>query len=293
MADFLAGYYARLEHEKTMRPIFVVSDLHAGDGGPCDNFAHAANGQREVEFAYFLDYVAKENGRLIVAGDLLDFWQANMSKVLDRRYTLLDRLSRMGARYVIGNHDIDLRYFANSMLSPHPFITGVRTRYLISVAGRNILIVHGHEEDPYCCNDYPDLGRASAIYTGMKERRNGSPFVDGKLGTYGVETRTLGRLSWVGKVWRKLTLRTPARQVIRKNVQSTKECHRVDALIFGHTHEPGTFANPSRKPLGIYNAGSWCGSVPSFVRITPDGIIEVFDWIDKKPIKNSCVLVVR
>lgn len=271
------------------QPIFVVSDLHAGDGGPCDNFAHAANGQRESEFAYFLDHVQKENGKLIVAGDLLDFWQANFSKVLNHRAPLLDRLCRMGADYVIGNHDIDLLYFGHNIEPPHPLFRKIYLRHVVFARDKKILIVHGHEDDPYCCNDYPDLGRASAIYTGTKERRNGSPFT----GKYGVEARTLGRVAAISRLIRRMTFRPSIAQTVRRNVCSTKECYRADAVIFGHTHEPGTFATTGHKPLNVYNSGSWAESTPSFVRITPDGIIECFDWVDGKPVRNPQILVVK
>ena len=55
-------------------PTFCVSDLHLCNRGPRDNFAY--NG-REARFSDFLDFVAASRGRLIVLGDLFDWWQAN------------------------------------------------------------------------------------------------------------------------------------------------------------------------------------------------------------------------
>jgi UDP-2,3-diacylglucosamine pyrophosphatase LpxH len=87
---------------------YVVSDLHIGDGGPRDNFAH---GPGAPLLDSFLDFVDQQDGRLVICGDLFEFWQANLSKVLVRHEPLLARLARMDTIYVLGNHDADLLYF--------------------------------------------------------------------------------------------------------------------------------------------------------------------------------------
>ena len=51
-----------MDNEKT---IYVVSDLHMGDGGPRDNFAFDNKAQ---QFSLFLDFVASQGGRLFVLG---------------------------------------------------------------------------------------------------------------------------------------------------------------------------------------------------------------------------------
>ena len=89
-------------------PIFVISDLHMGDGGARDNFPLD---NREKELGLFLDYVASRRGELIVLGDLFEFWQMNLSKIVMKHMPLLDRLAAMNATYVVGNHDADLDDF--------------------------------------------------------------------------------------------------------------------------------------------------------------------------------------
>jgi UDP-2,3-diacylglucosamine pyrophosphatase LpxH len=61
------------------KDIFVVSDLHIGDGGPRDNFSVDSKAQK---FDCFLDYVEDCGADLFVLGDLFEFWQANISRVL-------------------------------------------------------------------------------------------------------------------------------------------------------------------------------------------------------------------
>ncbi len=103
--------------------VYAISDLHMGDGGPRDNFAY---GDREDRIQLFLDFVEDNHGRLVICGDLFELWQSNVSKVLTKRMWLLDRLARMEAVYVLGNHDADLRYFVGQQHTwlGHPFSSG-------------------------------------------------------------------------------------------------------------------------------------------------------------------------
>ena len=80
------------------RDIMIVSDLHIGDGGPRDNFA----ADNKVEkFSCFLDYVAGQQAELMILGDLFEFWQANIGRVLTRHLSLIERLAAMQA--VVGS----------------------------------------------------------------------------------------------------------------------------------------------------------------------------------------------
>lgn len=272
------------------RPIFVVSDLHLGDGGPRDNFCHMSGGNREHEFRQFLDHVQSENGDVIINGDLHELWQANISKVLTYRVDLLDSLAGMNARYLLGNHDIDLLHFRweKGVQLTHPLFRCMGTSLVMEVAGRKILILHGHEQDPYCSGENPGIGRASAIYTGLKEDRNGGP-LRGKYGSSTVESRTLGRLGWVARVVRKLKGEPSPAQVIRRNMVNLLHNDRYDAVLYGHSHTPGQLQSKNGL-LPIYNSGCWCEELNSFVRINPDGAIGVWDWVEGRAVKNQTLL---
>lgn len=286
------------------RPVFIASDLHVGISDARDNFFHLSGGRREDEFHSFLDYVESKDGYLVVNGDLLECWQNNLGAVLAHRRPLLDRLADMGARYLIGNHDSEVLY-----LREHPLFLAIGKSLTLRIAHQDVLILHGHEQDPYCCGDRPGIGRISAIYTGLKEDRNGSP-LQGKYGSATVEARTLGRLGWVTRAIRKLKGEPSPTQIIRRNMVNLLDDGRYDAVIFGHTHEPGQFwdarmlqsprtiSHPSQPknhctPLPIYNCGSWTEQVCSFVRIEPDGHIGVFDWVNGQPVPNVTSLLVE
>lgn len=282
------------------RPHFVVSDLHSGDKGNRDNFHAMSNGRREDEFNDFLDYVESENGELTIDGDLFELWQSNISKVMTCRLPLLDRLARMGARYLLGNHDIDLKYFINGLQFQHPLFQPPNLGFqrIVEAGGKKVLIIHGHEQDQYCCNEAPDLGRISAIYTGMKEDRNGGPLLKDIWGSTTVEARCLGRWARIGNFFARLGGKPSASQVMRWAVLKTLTSSGCDALIYGHTHEPGQFTKFSQITgnnimLPVYNSGTWAEKTNTFVRIGIGGAIELLDWVNGQPQPNTTVLEVK
>ncbi len=287
------------------RPHFVVSDLHMGDKGPRDNFAAMSNGNREREFHDFLDYVDSQNGEVTIAGDLFELWQGNISKVMTCRMDLLDRLAAMDATYMLGNHDIDLKYFTDRRLKAlhpllensirHPNLEFERTIY---ANGSTILIIHGHEQDKYCRNETPDLGRISAIYSGMKEDKNKSPLLKDKWGSTTVEKRSLGRWDRFSAFCRRLMGEESLAMLIRQEVYQVYLDRHVDAVLHGHTHQPGQFWRHSSIvgqpiPLPIYNTGTWAEEVCTFARIGVGGAIELLNWVNGEAVPNKTRLELK
>ncbi|MGA3015437.1 MAG: metallophosphoesterase, partial [Bacteroidales bacterium] len=154
------------------RPIFVISDLHMGDGGPRDNFAL---GDREKQLGLFLDYVTQERGELIVLGDLFEFWQMNPSKIVTKHKLLLDRLAAMNAIYVVGNHDVDFDHFIGTGFLSHPLFKKMSRPFEREIGGKRFKFMHGHEVDSFNLGDTPGKGRVCCILAGMGEDKNGSP----------------------------------------------------------------------------------------------------------------------
>lgn len=260
-------------------PLYCISDLHMGDGGPRDNFAC---GKHERDLHSFLDMVEKHDGRLIICGDLFELWQSNVSKVLTRRLSLLDRLARMGAIYVTGNHDADLNYFiANRWLAQaHPFFRTMCLDHTEVVGGRKFLFIHGHAADPYCAGDTPGLGRITAIYSGLAEDKHGGPMLD-KYRT--VEQKAVGRLERLVSLWERLRGK-PDRNTAMNRVLRDIRDERAANIICGHTHFPGRIDN------WHYNTGTWAERVNSFVVINQNGSVGVFDWADNDATPNHTEL---
>jgi len=256
-------------------------------------------GKRPGEFKVFLDMVEKNSGRLIIVGDLFELWQSNMSLVLTSWYSLLDRLSAMNAVFVLGNHDADLLHFCPPSLLyglSHPFFETIATSHTEYLGGKRFRFIHGHETDSYCAGSTPGIGRITAIYTGLKEDRNGGPF----LNKYRmVEAATIGRLEWVSGLIRWLRRKPNRTQLGYIGLQ--KYLDNCDVVVSGHTHVAGQlhtkefFCNGARVdvPLPIYNAGTWAESTCSFVLINPDGKVGDFDWVDGQSVPNATKLKVK
>ncbi len=259
------------------KPIFAISDLHLGDGGPRDNFDI---GIRTRELVAFLDYVEDSDGEIVIVGDFFELWQSNISEVLTHRVWLLDRLAKMNAVYVLGNHDIDLRYFINreGWLS-HPFFNRMRMSYYTYMGDRLFWFIHGHHVDPYCVSDTPGIGRISAIYTGLKEDRNGGAMLN-EYQT--VESKVLGRLGKLSRL-RNWFAGKPS-LAIQMNRKLENMPMAVDVIVCGHTHKPG------HRGSWLYNCGTWAEGKCSFVKIADNGVAEVFDWGCGKAIKNTTEL---
>jgi len=274
-----------LLNETKRYPIFCVSDLHLGDKGPRDNFEHMNDGLRPCEFKLFLDYVCDMKGRLFILGDLFELWQGNVSKVLTARMDLLDRLAKMKAKYILGNHDADLLYFAPpdaQVKLSHPFFEQMVSGYGEQINGKEFYFIHGHQADPYCRGDSPGLGRITAIYSGLREDRHGSPLWN-KYRT--VEQRSIGRVERFGAFLRRLFGRPNRYKAMNLAFHQLQVSNDVDVLISGHTHYPGQVW--SKGFLSIYNTGTWAEQVCSFVTIQQSGEVQVWDWVTGRVVPNS------
>lgn len=261
------------------KPIFAISDLHLGDGGPRDNFF--AYSDREKQFSAFLDYVEGIDGEIVIVGDFFELWQSNMSKVLMRRMWLLDQLARMNSVYVLGNHDADLRYFIKQKgWLLHPFFNRMCNSYYTHMGDKLFKFIHGHHVDPYCKSDKPGIGRISAIYTGIKEDRNGGPMVD-KYRT--IEQKTLRRLGKLSRFCNWVTGKPNLNIQMNRKLRDMKP-HAVNTIVCGHTHKAGRIGS------WLYNCGTWAEGKCSFVKITDDGEANVFDWVNNKAILNTTEL---
>lgn len=285
------------------KDIFVISDLHIGDGGPRDNFS-CKGSDRPDQFMAFLDYVQKEGGELIIVGDLFDFWQANFSRVLTSDFgsQLIEKLGKMNVTYIIGNHDIDLVGFVDQKLLNPALFQSLSAPFFRKIGGKTFCFMHGHEVDPYNNEEVPGKGRLLTIFAGMAESFVGSPkLADGRSVESVLEQSGEGAWKHLKAFGRRLLAKilllfgsqsndtSPAQNSDRAaemllNYKAHKEQNKYDVLIVGHTHQPGQMDG------WYFNSGSWATTNNNFVRITHAGEAKVFDWCDGQPGLNETVL---
>ena len=275
------------------RTIFIVSDLHMGDGGPRDNFAVD---NKAAEFSCFLDFVEAEQGELFILGDLFDFWQANIGKVLTKRLDFLDRFARMRVTYMVGDHDADFEDLIGTGLLAHPFFEKMTGPFERVIGPKRFKFMHGHEVDPFNRDGTPRWGRILAILGGLIEDRKGSPL----LSAGGFTEKTLLRMgrsfmwlwndsvNWLEKSNRKekrhsvMESLTPAQDPTREKgilalYQQDRKRNGYDVLVAGHTHHAGVFKD------WYYNSGCWIGLRNNFLRIETNGRTELWEWKRDQP----------
>ncbi len=288
------------------RPIFVISDMHIGDGGKRDNFAE---GDRRRQLMTFLDYVERENGELIILGDLFEFWQINLSRVLTNKENLqlMERLAQLKSTYIIGNHDIDLVGFVGDRLLSPALFQSLSNPFCREIGDKTFYFMHGHEVDPYNTGENPTKGRMLAIAAGIAEDLVASPKI-GDQYTVEVILEQVGScaLAWLKRrLWgllyffgiRLTSIKnqlSPAQNLTHAmemlghynkfRDKSKAEGKEYDTLIVGHTHVPGRIDN------WYFNTGSWATTDNNFVKISPSGDAQVFDWNNGDPKTNNTIL---
>jgi len=276
--------------------IFVISDLHIGDGGPRDNFGHT-DSTRPEQLTAFLDYVEQAKGELIILGDLLEFWQSSLSKVIVHNLALLDRLAALNAVYVLGNHDADLLHFVGRDLLAHPLLKTVTGPITRTIGGKTFKFMHGHEVDPFNAGDTPSWGRMMAIFAGICEDKVGSPMLGKdpleslltRIGEWLLKKVANGYAAAKGSLTKSAKQElTPAQNAdqaaeMLSMYAADREAEGYEVLIAGHTHQPGQMDG------WYFNTGSWATTDNNFARISNSGGVQVWDWNGSDPKINTTV----
>ncbi|WP_437738066.1 metallophosphoesterase [Sorangium sp. So ce1335] len=286
------------------RDIFVISDLHIGDGGARDNFE---SGKKTPELRAFLDHVGSEGGELFLLGDVFELWQMNLSLLLVKRRALLDQLASLPLVYVPGNHDVDLLHFIDTDFLHHPFFACMRAPFGRELGGRRFRFCHGHESDPFNAGNDPGFGRMLSIFAGLFEDQNGSPVlrsgesVEDVLEQFGDSMLTIWKhaLATVSQRGARGEARgdvrpgsalTPVQSPGRLGehvvgVRAELERGDHDVAVLGHTHKAGRIGD------WYFNSGAWAGPLNSFLRISPDGHVRYLEWKDGRAVEREMPVV--
>ena len=261
--------------------LFLISDLHLCDCGPRDNFFGDKN--RLLRFNKFLDYVQSRNGVLYILGDLFDWWQTTVGASVMAYLPILNRISQMQHHYVIGNHDSTFKDLIYQWAMPDiPVIEDSELPFEEVIGGRKFAFLHGHEADPTCRSDNPDIGELTAIISGMLEDRNKGPVK--KNGSV-VEDKFIHSLELPLNIWRAVTHQRYRRIELIDGVEAYRLKVGADVVVSGHTHERGRIGTQH------YNTGCWCRDCDTFVTIDDAGNVEIFEWTDNGPILNDSLLI--
>lgn len=269
--------------------IFIISDMHIGDGAQMDLFA--GKDDLLIDFLAFAEHHAD---MLIIAGDGFDLCQAwSLNRIYAKHQALLEAMRKLASHfpvfYVQGNHDSEAQVLAP--LFPFQYCTSLRI-------GNAIQVEHGHRHDPYCQPSDPKAERMVRFHA-LLERLVRAPLRIPMRKHYSWSTRIghwlfyrYGQWQWLkSKCFTQLGLHQRAQactdfldyfgrgewgemngklEAISDDLASAS----FNTLICGHTHQAGKV----RLPGGLYvNSGSWTFEEATFVDVN-HGVVDVKAW---------------
>lgn len=298
----MKGVVLTIENRKSDwfgRDIFVISDLHIGDGSAKDNLLKGSN---QVLLLRLLDKIESAGARLVILGDLFELWRYRPEVVVERWDKLLDRLNHMDVIYVPGNHDWQFWRDREYWQHQHSFFTSLHKPFTVSIGTKHFNFMHGHEIDPVVPEFFDKLRPLLRMMTSTLEYRSDMCLVTSDTITDVLQeageqvlylwqrlTRQFNRtihehLGLTDDGWRRLIRPIRTRNMIARYYRRQQQGF-YDVTITGHTHKAGRFGN------WYFNCGSWTQSMGQYLHIDPEGQVVVCDWtLDGNKINQTMVL---
>ncbi len=239
------------------KPEFITSDVHLGGVPP----------ETERAFLAFLEHVGAEGSRLLIPGDLFDFWFEYGDIIHGRHFRVLAALASLvdaGIEVILtgGNHDA----WGGRFLQEHVGVAFHPDAVRTEIAGRPALLVHGD-----------GVGRGDLRYRVLKRLIRSRPIVWGfrilhpELGLRiarrvssteakaETDSAAEGRGRYI-EVWARDTLLAEP---------------DLAWIVCGHAHQPTVIeVAPGRRYL---NAGDWVAH-HSYMTVSADGEVELGRW---------------
>jgi len=124
----------------------IMSDIHLGDGKDADDFR-----KNEEALKRALDHYKKNGYKLILLGDIEEFWQFDLHSIKGRYdntiYKSIRALDDANVFRLWGNHDSEWRAFEDPATTKQEKITGAAEALKMKDKDGNdvILLLHGHQ----------------------------------------------------------------------------------------------------------------------------------------------------
>ncbi|MGD0577210.1 MAG: metallophosphoesterase [Candidatus Staskawiczbacteria bacterium] len=214
----------------------VGSDFHMGSG--------------TFNARFFLDTIRKYNYRwLILNGDIYD--EGAELNADEKEVVAYLKANAWRIIYIRGNHD-------PARISK---ILGIKTRrrFKLTVAGKKIVIIHGHQFDKFLF-----------FFT--------EPRVDWLLAKFFAFLQWIDPNKWHCGKWMDSLHARFARHATKAAARYAKR-HRRHAIVVGHNHiecaERKLLGKIRKKPIEYLNSGCWTKKVCSLVAICENGELQL------------------
>ena len=221
----------------------VFSDVHL-------NVAEDGRDRMRDLTAFLRSVDPSETGRIVVLGDLFDFWFEYKHVVFSGYFDVLRAfadLSDAGVEihFVIGNHD----FWAGRFLSRYLRFQ-IHEQLTLELGGRRVLFVHGDGINPKDVGYriYKRIARARAVV--WLFRLIHPDWAMGIAQGVARGSRHLKRTDDLSQGTEVKPLREFAMRMLREG--------KADVVMCGHSHYPVREEHPARDGMGLYiNTGDW------------------------------------
>lgn len=240
------------------KPVFVVSDIHLG----------AVPDATEQSFRRFLRHVADSASRLLINGDLFDFWFEYASVIQSKHYRVLAALADVREAgveilFVGGNHDA----WGGSFLRDDVGVHLLPERSELILAGRKALVVHGD-----------GVGKGDLGYRALKMVIRNRISIRAFRALHPDWAASLARLVSTTESKTGDTLERHARRAAALARWAEEQIERrpeLDLILAGHTHTPAVF---EFRPGRFYvNTGDWINHF-TYLTLREDGRPDLRKW---------------
>lgn len=281
------------------RKIFVISDLHIGDGSTRDNLLKK---NKHVALQLLLDEIEKQDGVLVILGDLLELWRYRCEDILDRWHRLLNRIAQMDPIYVPGNHDNLWAKSFETVRRMHPLFDQLHRPFTKDIGGRRFKFMHGHELDPMISDKIQKLAPVMRMLTGVFEYREDMCLITNdrfsdilleageralrfwQKTTFQIDHSAIEHLGICDETWTQLKRPIRTRNMLSRFYQQQQE-GLYDVTITGHTHKAGCFRQ------WYFNSGCWTREILNYITIDADGRVCVCNWTPEgSQVNNTAIM---
>jgi UDP-2,3-diacylglucosamine pyrophosphatase LpxH len=247
--------------------IVVVSDVHLGSdvGRKCKGTGHACDDLAlDPLFQAFMGYIGKDylqtkEDRLILLGDIFDFWRKDAAEVLIDNQETISKMKEIARRsvinYVVGNHDYSIREMWRAAGTKNLFSTMDKSLHL-DINGDAFTFIHGHQLE-VLANPY---NKSEKVYDSIAALLCNSAGITGTaastLWSY-IDPATHGDYikSMKKSTSERLKGKHNALDMVEKLAQSKSRSIYTGAdgwLVYGHTHS--VYVDEESRTA---NTGSW------------------------------------
>ena len=239
------------------KPDYITSDVHLG----------AVPERTERSFRRFLEHAGSEAGRLLIPGDLFDFWFEYGDVIPGRHFRVLAALrdlvdSGVPVTLLGGNHDA----WGGRFLEEHVGVSFHPGHVRMEIAGQPALLAHGD-----------GLGRGDVKYRALKVMLRSPPAIWAFRALHPeLGLRLAERVSSTeakadddpGKQGRAAFIEEWARERLASDPS-------LGWVVCGHSHLPAILeVEPGRHYL---NAGDWITHA-TYIVVARDGTPELREW---------------